>query len=549
MAHKRFIGVLNAAQFPLVANLQNRTVVLPRYDANVKTPRAFHGTDESANFNIPQLAYCENVVPTAEGLQSVTFTKVVDGLPGVTDFDQVITLRDSEENNFLFCPAAGKNYIYTAMYPTWTSTNPFPISNTGLVTRAYVNGRTFICYEKLGIYEYDPVTNTFNSVSITGLDLSSIRGIGNSSNYLLAFSDITVYWSSLVDPTDFTPSLTTGAGNGTPQDVKGKIRAVLGISGGFVIYTTRNAVGAMFTNNARSPFIYKEINNSGGIDSYEQVTSEQNAGPHYAWTTGGLQKITLQSAEAVSAEVNDFISGRMWDWFNKTNTSVVTEYYQGIEFPVKVTYVNSRFLVLSYSTLSSTYYNYALIYDTALRRWGKVKFDHVDCFFYTYPNLYGDLSYEQLANTLYDDFDNVRYLNLATGLESKIPSKLAVAFVQSDGSVYILDMNYNKVVNHDAVAIFGKFQFDRSRNIGLQRVTVEGVYNPGNSTPSNFELYAISNWDGYNAAAVKKLTKIREQGKAVTFAGRVIGENVTLVMRGTFALTSYLLEVTEEGRY
>ena len=80
--------------------------------------------------------------------------------PITSVFDQAITLRDADENNFLLCPAGGQNYIYRGNVGAWVSANP--ISAEGKqVSRAYVNGRTFICYAGLGIYEYDTATDTF----------------------------------------------------------------------------------------------------------------------------------------------------------------------------------------------------------------------------------------------------------------------------------------------------------------------------------------------------------------------------------------------------
>ena len=187
MAGQRFRGALNAANFPLLTRLQSRTVVQPGLDNNVRTTEKFYGTSESADYSIPQLLYCENVIPTAEGVQSVGYETIIEGIPGETGFDQAITLRDQDENNFLFCPADGTNYIYTANAGEWVSVNPF--SSGGVpVSRAYVNGRTFICYSGLGVYEYDSTLGTFSKQTLTGLTDAEVRGIGASNNYLIAYT-------------------------------------------------------------------------------------------------------------------------------------------------------------------------------------------------------------------------------------------------------------------------------------------------------------------------------------------------------------------------
>jgi len=547
MAKLRFKGALNAASFPMVSILQSRTVLQPGLDVNARPPKTT-GVADDADLFVPQLLYCENVVPTGEGLQSVGYEQMIAGLPGNTSFDQAITLRDSDENNFLLSPASGLNYIYTANSGVWTSVNPVLGAEGKLVTRAYVNGRTFVCYETLGVYAYDATLGTFSKLTMQGLTDAEIRGVGGSSNYLLVFTELTVHWSSLVDPTDLVPSLTTGAGFAIPQDVKGQITAVLGIAGGFIVYTTKNAVAAVYTNNTRAPFTFKEVANAGGILSYEQVTSEQNAGPHYAWTTGGLQKITIQGSEPVNAEVSDFLAGKMWEYWDYASKRLIQVYSDNAEFPVKVAFISSRWLVVSYNTgESSGSYNYALIYDTVLKRWGKLKVDHVDCFYYPYPNLFGDLTYGDLDNTSYEQLDNTSYADLSIGVASDPPSKLCVGFLRADGTVEILQMDYNKTEQQTGVVIFGKFQSKRSKLLTIQQGEIEGAYQDTFTQQPQFEVFAAASIDGYKPDSIHPMTLLKAGSKFAKYAKRLTGMNVSLILLGTFALSSYLLEVTEDG--
>lgn len=545
MAEYRFRGALNAASFPLVSTMQGRTVIQPQLDNNVKTTQAFYGTAESADYSIPQLLYCENAVPTAEGLQSVGYEQIIAELTGATDFDQAITLRDADENNFLFTPAAGKNYIYRAITGAWISTNPIAAADKA-VTRAYVNGRTFICYATLGVYEYDSVANTFNKLTLIGITDAEVEGISASNNYMILFSGITVYWSSLINPLDVVPSLTTGAGFAIPQDVKARITAIVGTAGGFIIYTAKNAVAAVYTQNIRAPFSFKEISNAGGITSYEQVTSDQNAGPQYAWTTGGLQKITTQGAEAVSAEVNDFLAGRLWESWDASSKRLILHREVAAEFQVKLTYIASRYLVISYSPTGSGVYSYCLIFDTILKRWGKLKIDHVDCFSYPYPNVYGDLSYEDLALFSYEDLGDVSYAGLATGLESDPPSKKTLAFLKSNGEVQLALLDYNKEVTQQGVAIFGKFQLTRARMLGLQLLELESLVDLNDSSPDTV-VNALVSLDGKNMDYAYPMHLLRQSSGSQQWAKRVIGLNVAISVEGTFALSSYLLTTTNEG--
>jgi hypothetical protein len=547
MAKQRFRGALNAANFPLVSTLQGRTVVQPQLDNNVKTNQAFYGTQESADYSIPQLLYCENSVPTVEGMQSVGYETVIPGLSGVTVFDQAITIRDTNENNFLFAPCGGLNYVYRANDGVWAQKDPITGAQGKSVTRAYVNGRTLICYETLGIYEYDPTADTFTKQTLVGLADADVRGIFSSNNYLGIYTDLVVHWSSLVDPLDFVPSLDTGAGFAIPQDVKAQISAVVGTAGGFIIYTAKNAVAAVYTQNIRAPFSFKEVSNAGGILSYEQVTSDQNSGPQYAWTTGGLQKITTQNSEPVSAEINDFLAGRMWEEWDAVNKKLITHKEGAAEFGVKVTYAASRYLMVSYSVDNSGLYQYAIVMDMALKRWGKLKIDHVDCFAYPYPNVFGDLMYSDLEATAYDALGKTSYTDLAIGVASDPPSKRAIGFLGSNGSVQLALMDYNKTLPQKGVAVFGKFQLVRARVVSMQQLELEGVYSDGSTPLADAQVTAVAALDGKNADLVTPMVLLKQTTGYQRWAKRVIGVNISIAVEGTFALSSYLLELAAEG--
>lgn len=546
MAKYRFRLALAAAQFPLVSILAGRTVGEDRLDEDVRVPQTVIGQQAPGQMNTPQALYMENVIPISEGLQSVGYLTKILALSGASDFDQAITIRDEAENNYLFSPARGKNYIWDAATGMWVSTNPIAGWTGKLVTRAYVNGRTFICYEGIGVYEL--VAGVFTHQALTGIADADVRGIGSSSNYLLAFTDLEVHWSSLVDPLDFVPSLTTGAGFSIPQDVKARITAVLGISGGFIVYTAKNAVAAVYTNNVRAPFTFKEIANAGGIQTYEQVTSEQTSGAQYAWTTGGFQKITVQSAEPVSAEINDFIAGKMYETYDPV-TKLLTQFYtDAYEFPVKLSFISSRFLVLSYSTdPDSGLYQWAIFYDTILKRYGKLKVDHVDCFSYPYPNVSGNVTYAMLANTTYDDLAQTSYADLATGVISDPPSKLTVAFLLPTGEVKLLTMDYDKEDQHNAVLILGKFQLVRTNLLQVQRFVIDGVYNPAADLPHSLVVFVGSSIDGYRPDRVVPMVLLRGGNKTVEYAKRITGLNCYVIIEGTYALSSAMLEVTNDG--
>jgi hypothetical protein len=253
MSYDTYTIALNVAEFPFVSEFFQRSITLPGLDVPPRVPKTDLGTFESKTPELIQHFYAENVMPTAEGLMSVGFRQIIPGIVGATDFDEAITLRDVDENVFIYSPAMGKNYIYREDAGVWGSKNSFIAAPNTLVSRAFVNGRTFVGFQRQNVYEYDTAADTFLPVALTGINVLDIDGISASNNYLLAWSNIQISWSSLIDPTDFIASIFTGAGFATPQDVRGPIRNIVPISGGFIAYTTRNAVAALYTNNARAP--------------------------------------------------------------------------------------------------------------------------------------------------------------------------------------------------------------------------------------------------------------------------------------------------------
>lgn len=556
MAKYRFRGILNAAQYPMLAGIQGRTIINPAIDPNVRTPRGFSGSEESLDVGVPQIVYCENVVPTAEGLQSVGYQQLVGQEGSASDFDQVIVLRDPDENNTLFVPSNGKNWILDPLAGTWSSVDPIVgLPDETTVTRAYVNGRTFVCYAGDNIYEYDATAGTFLPVvglSLPpGVALTDIRGVAGSNNYLLFWTSITVYWSSLVDPVDFVPSLTTGASFATPQDVRGPITVIVASSGGFIIYTNRNAVAATYTNNSRAPFVFREIANAGGVLTPEQVTSDQNSGTQYAWTTSGFQKITLQGSEFANTEISDFIAGRVDNrWDRSTKLMVQSSLNTLPEFYTKVVLIASRFLVLSYGSTklgSLKVFNNAILYDLSLKRLGKFTIEHTDCFAFQLNTAPEYLTYDDLGTKTYDDLGFLSYDELVvTDIQNVDPtSKRTVAFLKATGEIQLALMDYDKTTDHDAVLILGKHQLLRANWITHQLTTIEGAYGSGDTDEFNLEI--AKSLDGYNMEAAVPAVLLKNNSRSKQYGKRLIGLNFNLVITGTFALSSYVTEANDDG--
>ncbi len=524
MSYDTFTALLSGSEFPFVSDFLSRTVLLTGLDGGPRAPKNAVPSDVN-NSEIPQHYYLQNVMPTDTGLASVGYEQVVAPFGvGITDFDQCIALRDTDENNFLLSPAGGKNYIFTANYGAWQSVSPFVFAG-GSVTRAYVNGRTFVCYQRDSIREYDVGANTFLPVAFTGKTVTDIDGISASNNYLLWWDNITVGWSSLVDPTDLTPNIQTGAASAIPQDVKGPIQVIVPVAGGFIIFTTKNAVAAMYTNNARAPFVFREIQSAGGVNGTEQVSLEASGSTVYAYTTNGAQEITLSSAKSINGALTDFLAGRLFESFDLSTLTFTLERLFD-DFAVKVTFISGRYLVISYGKKETLQvYTHAIVYDYVLKRYGKLRLDHVDSFPYPYPNLIGSLT--------------------------SIPPKRAVAFLQKDGAIQLLIMD-DGVRQDQGVLLLGKFQLVRQKAITFQSLEIENLtqaYPP--------DVYLLVSPQGNTLGTPQQLTLLSDTGTSKKYGAPVYsgsgaapartGINFSTLLVGKFELVTALYTVTRHG--
>lgn len=587
MTVARYRIALNNARFPLVSTWQERAVSVPSIDVAARAGRYYSG--EFTDFDVPHIIYGENFVPTANGVKSVSYVRRIE--PTITDdFDQIFPLRDDQENTVLYSPAKGQNYVYDDGAGMWSQD---PIADiltaessvvaedsehtplTARVTRAYVDGKTFVCYSRLGarltsdppgaatqdasLYFWDSSTesllpvgygSTLNVVNLP-FDIGTIDGISSSNGYLLVWSGLTVAWAvfngTAFDYEIYSSGSITGSGSQIPEDLQGPIQAIVPMSGGFIIFTTKNAVAALYNaNNFASPWIFKSISNAGGLDNYELAASEGNTGGVYAYTTGGMQRITLNNAETVFPDVSDFLGGRYVEYFN-TGDLTFEEGATGGEFFVKVTYSGQRFLVISYGSYPGIY-SFALVYDAALERWGKLRIPHRDCFSYSYGaedvdvtyNMLIDVSYEQLE----EDFGDPSYDGMTiTGGALTYPRQ-SLAFLLETGEVKQAVLDYRAADDDsEAFVVLGRNQLTRAKLTSLHEIEVEGLREGGR----------VAVWRSVNGATLDTAEEgyLREQSGTYSEWGfdMPTGKNFTVFVGGDFALTSLIFHASTDGSF
>jgi hypothetical protein len=543
MAQLTLRANLSAANFPLCSDFSGRSVVIPNQDQAYVTPSQFSGADTDKDRGIPQIYYCHNVMPVGQGFKSIAYRKVITGIPTTTTkFNKVIAVRDNTENRgYVGFTSDGLTFLYQLSTNTWKNVSIPGTWVGGNVTTATASGVTYICYEKWGIYTVDLVAGVLTSASLSGITNANVVGMCAAANYLILHDGYTVYWSSATNPTDFVPSLATGASSGVPTGIGGIITAITSLGTGFAVYTTVNIVLSSYSGNTRYPWIFREAPGGAGSKDIEGITNTGDDGTNYAWTSSGLLKITAQGCNPVFPEVTDFLSGRIFEDFVDATLSIESEYLL-YDLKVKLSYASSRYLVISYGKQSLTH---ALVYDIALKRWGKLRVAHVDAFELTISSDGAGLTYANLAPKTYAQLAPTPYNELTKLVNTAASPKRTLAFLQADGSVQIALWDYGNY-KAQAVIMLGKFQLTRSQVVTLEEFVVENV-DLANS--SNFTASVITSLDGKDQGLPLTIPPVSVIGSQTrTYRCRVTGVNHSLLFTGAFNLVSLVLAFSKHGR-
>ena len=509
MAQIPFRLKLTSRGFPYLSELQGRTVVIPLQD--LEKPAILTET-LADNVTIPEIYYCHNVIPTNQGYQSVAYRPLCNP-PSDTDgtFTTVLVIRDGNGNKgYLGITSSGRNYMLRSYLSDWIRLADIATSPAGgSVTAAYVSGVTYIYYEGVGCYTYNFATDTLSVQALTGVVAADIKGLVAASGYLLAYGATDIVWSSEILPTDFTPSLITGAGGGAVQDLRGIITTVIPYKLGFIVYSQYNIVVGLYSGNSRYPFNLKGVEGSGGLSDARYVDIDPVTGDHYAYTTSGLQLVTTQVTNTVFQDLTDFLAGSYYETFDETTDTFTTSYLTA-PMSKAVTSVSDRYVLFSYGAVATSK-SYAIVYDTGLKRFGKLKLDHVDCFEY-----------------------------LLLGTDAVDAPRNSVAFLQADGTIQVASFSINAPYSA-GVLILGKYQLDRAKTTTLVSLDIENM-----RADSSFTCTDLYTLDGKNTTAAAGYLA-DYSGMYRQYTWRQPGINHSLLFKGSFNLVSAVMKVVDGG--
>lgn len=493
---------MGATEFPFVSSLFGRTVIIGQADQNATR-------EISKDSGLPQAYYLHNVLPTPLGFGAVGYETQSGSTSSLTGITDVHVVYGTDGARAYICRSDQGIGVYQLPGRVFTLLLPLAAPyNSSPVTTAIVNGKCYFYVSGYGCYTYEPTTNALTTVTLLGLVASEILGVCAANGYLIAYSATYVVWSSTINPEDFVPSLLTGAGGGSVQNIKGDIVTVLPTNTGLAIFSTTNAVATIYQGNQRYPYEYVEITGSGGVAGSEYVTYDTNTGNLFAYTTFGLQRITSRVAELVFPDATDFLAGQIFEDFNETAlTFTQTDLTSALQ--KKLSLISARYLVISYGVTSLTH---AIVYDLAQRRWGKLKITHSDCF-----------EYVLLDQTISD-----------------IPKK-SIAFTTSAGVVSTVNTD-QKSASRNGVLLLGKFQYIRSRLMTLQNVSVENIEASWTCTCHDFYTRDGANFQTPVAFAGTQV------GKSKSFAGLQVGYNHSVLLKGAFSANTLILVFSLHGK-
>ena len=390
MAQNKVSVNLSSADFTLSYTFKGRSVIVPGQDQNFfGSTGAWGGATPQKGVNIPQVYYCENTVPTAEGYRSVAYRYAIDPVED-SHFVRILHLFDGEANSALVGITADlKLYLLSestlAKWQELELPEGYAWSVPSLVTATTIIGFAGLCIAGVGVFGVDIPTVQLVPADLIGIDDTEILGICASNSILICWDASTVYWSSQLNPLDFTPSLISGAGSGKPEGLRGSIVLCKEIKGGFIVYSNVTIIGAQYTQNNAIPWIFDPLEGSSGVAKAELVAYDINMAMHFAWTSAGLMSIQVNRSELLFPQVTDFMASGLTD-----ETLSYTSYPQTAFSPqskeVRIAAIASRYLCISFGYLEADppenhfpipYMVQSFLYDSQLKRWGKLNVDHI----------------------------------------------------------------------------------------------------------------------------------------------------------------------------
>jgi hypothetical protein len=308
--------------------------------AVITDPEAFYenlmstGQEDSPERTIPIVAYeGYNFLPTLYGYRSYFDTTATLGIVALgSRCDSVVLYQFANYSNVLV--ALCEDGIWTnsggSASEAWAHkvTLSTPSSGSYLAWTYCVIENVLYMYRQGNASVYKLTPTAFGPVTIASfvpnfLNMTGQMGIFRA-NGRLGFWDSanSISWSSLFDFIDFTPAIITLAANAIFNDVLGRIVHVQAFGSGFIIYSTKNIVGAQFNTTGSILFSAKSIAEQAGIWTSKQVCQGATDMEHFAYTNTGIKRVKSDYT------VEDIFVG-IYDFLRESRDPVYLSFLQG----------------------------------------------------------------------------------------------------------------------------------------------------------------------------------------------------------------------------
>jgi len=551
---------LSASTFPMTVAEGGRTVIVPGPDNNFD--RRVDPQGEQTDAGIPQALYLENVMPTANGYQSIGFIKPTAPMTvpaGVGNcIGKVVELKVkliALPGPYIIGPV---EYIIDVPMYIWTSgaitggiNGAGVIGIVGVGFSSYLN--TFsvavvrgVCYLYCSNGQiYTVAATSSNNVTLTNVTASvtplgfftteDIISICSSNNYLLCHNTLTTYWSSTTTPLDFVSSLVSGAGSIDPNSSDDAVTYMKEAYNGFYLYALNNIIYAQYTGNARYPWKFTPVKNSTGVLFYPwNIFGAVDTIGHYVIeSNNNIRLVQQDNSLPISADISDFLNKTtVQSLFNSsTNTFTETE----VLTEVSTIYVHlNRYLFISINGTNrdgtiDEKYTHLIVYDIQLKRVGKIKLDH--SFIFTIAkavNFFSAVVTEESIGFVNKQTNEIRVLNF--DVYNSRPLSVNATYEEMQG-----------------VLVLGKFQHVRSRFLSLEEIEFEGPQNKSIVTNPNFSCVVLPSLDGRNFSAPVSPYLAYNSGGLIRYNSHVVGQNVSVAAKGAFSLNTLQLKYTIAG--
>lgn len=552
MGQIAYRGNLSSATYPMTVSDGGRTVIIPGPDNNYD--RRVDPTGQQLDAGIPQALYLENVMPTMNGYQSVGFYSPTSGMTvpgGSPNISQVVEVRATTVfvGPSLYDFAIQNIPLFAWSNDTFTcgrfGTNSVTFSGTaiagvigGVFSTAVVRGVCYLFFSSASQRDlYTVVADAGGNLTLTNVTASvlpasffsneDIISICGSNNYLACHNNVTAYWSSTTTPTDFTSSLVAGAGQIDPNNSDDALIYMRETLNGFYIYAQNNIIYAQYTGNSRYPFKFTSVLNSTGLFSgrrwefYGQVDS----GGHYVIEKNKVIKFMQGSTtEPIAPEVSDFLAKNPSQALLNYSTNTFTE--QNVATAVPSIYVHmNRYVLISVNgtneEAAGNKYTHVIVFDTHLRRFGKLKIDHTFMFCFWLPN--------EVIGFVNKQNNTIKYLSF------DIYGNATVPMVGLTADTF------------QGALVLGKFQYVRSRMMQIEEIEIEGPQNTVITPSPNFSVVLLPSTDGRNFDTAVPLTASYLSGGVAKYYTHKTAQNHSLLIKGAFSVNTVQLKFVPGG--